>query len=419
MEEYLKKKTIFELKALCKTFDVKPDVSKDKIIQKLLPTIFKEEKSQLLSQHFPPELILSIKNMPAQIPSCCKNPQSIFPDLQCSRCHEFQHKRCVLDNSKLTPYLCPSCILDKISPLEPVSETLVKAFRFTQNKFSGPNYEIDELSFVVSNEKKVEILTGDGLIQVQARCIRMDGDSIHQIWPIKGYLLVNDKVAMRFETSPNPNARKRKDEPLNLTTLINCGNNTIALVVISDSNAYFLNVVLVRKKTEYQLIKEIKENNFISVEKSKEFIRNLLKSIDPDIVSGVFKCELKCPMTMTLMKAPVRGLNCSHIGCFDLEPYILMQSTSKVNRWKCPLCRSYVYEMIYDLYIKEIIDKTRGGVDGSIIEISPNADYKIIQEEEGKKNSKDLPLKRQIETHAEIAKASKMNEFILIDLDSD
>ena len=417
MEDYLKKKTIPELKVLCKVFDIKPEISKDKIIQKLLPSIFKEDKSELLSQHFPSELILSIKNMPTRIPSCCKNPYNLAADLQCSHCQEFQHKRCVLDNSKLTPYLCPSCILQKICPLEPVSETIVKAFRFTQNKFSGPNFEIDELSFTVSNEKKVEIMVGDGLIQVQARCIRMDGASIHQIWPIKGYLLVNDKVAMKFETSPNPNARKRKDEPLNLTTLINCGVNTIALVVVADSNAYFMNVVLVSKKTENKLINEIKEKNSISVEKSKEFIRNLLKSMDPDIVSGVFKCELKCPMTMTLMKTPVRGLNCSHIACFDLEPYILMQSSSKVNRWKCPLCRSYVYEIIYDLYIKEIIDKTGGGDDGSIIEISPNADYKIIHEEEGKKNSKDLPLKRQIESHAEIAKANKMNECIMIDSD--
>ena len=419
MEEYFKKKTLPELKDLCKIFNIKPEPTKDKIIKKLLPVLKQTENTQLLPQHFPAEIVLSIKNFQIPPSSCCRGLLSPLGDLTCSKCKEFQHKQCVLENSKINPYLCPSCILEKISPLEPVCETLVKAFRLSQNKFLGFNYEIEEISFEISDEKKNEIVNADGMIQVQARCIRMDGTSIHHVWPVKGVLLVNHKVAMKFETSGNPNARKRKDEPLNLTTLMNSGVNTIAMVIANDQNTYYMNLVVIRKKTEQELINEIKENNYLTVDKSKEFIRNLLVSRDPDLISGSFMFELKCPLTMKLIKSPVRGINCSHIGCFDLEPYIGIQSTSKVNRWKCPLCHSYVYEMTYDLFIKEMIDKTEGEDLGAMVEISPNADYRILHSEEVKSRVNVVPVKRQPDLQSNPTKLSKTNEIIFIDLDSD
>ena len=131
------------------------------------------------------------------------------------------------------------------------------------------------------------------------------------------------------------------------------------------------------------------------------------------------KFDLKCPMTMSLMKTPARGKNCRHLGCFDLETYISMQRKSKVNQWKCTLCPSYVYELIYDLFIKEIIDKVRDDQSRNIVEMNPNAEYRIIQNEEAKNNSIGLPLKRQPDSECDTAKVSKNYENIIIVIDSD
>ena len=254
MEDFLRRKNLSELKEIRTLFNINSGSTKEKIIQKLLPALLLKTNYKIIEQHFPPSILHSLKDILARLPSCCKNILALPAELECSNCKETQHRQCVNQNSKINPYICPSCILEKISPFEPVCETLVKAFKLMPNKISGRNYEIKELNFEISDKKINEIFNGDEAFQVQARCIKMDGTSIHQVWPEKGFLIVNQKVAMRFVTSMNPNSRKRKDQPLNLTTLMKSGMNTIAMVVFDYQNIYYMNLVVVRKKTETQLI---------------------------------------------------------------------------------------------------------------------------------------------------------------------
>lgn len=46
--------------------------------------------------------------------------------------------------------------------------------------------------------------------------------------------------------------------------------------------------------------------------------------------------NLKCPITMTRIKYPYRGVLCDHFQTFDLETYITINEKS--NRWLCPVC---------------------------------------------------------------------------------
>ena len=173
---------------------------------------------------------------------------------------------------------------------------------------------------------------GRGLYQIQVRSIRLDGVSFCMSWPSKGLLIVNEKIAMRFETSNNPNAKKRRDEPLNITTILHPGKNTICIHQYNDPNIYCVALYLIYRKSEERLIEEIKCCNIVTTEKSKEFISKILRSGDEEIKSDSIKFSLKCPITMTLMELPVRGINCNHVQCFNLGPYIQLQRYSKVNR---------------------------------------------------------------------------------------
>lgn len=137
---------------------------------------------------------------------------------------------------------------------------------------------------------------------------------------------------MEFRGPEHPNAKKRKDEPLNLTTLFIPGKNSLNLLRVTDPESYFWALVLIRKKTDDYLIREISQKPGLSVEMGKYNLIRKLNSGDSDIQSKSLKLSIKCPFTMTLMEIPVRGTKCDHLQCFNLDPFIRLQKSSKVNR---------------------------------------------------------------------------------------
>lgn len=47
---------------------------------------------------------------------------------------------------------------------------------------------------------------------------------------------------------------------------------------------------------------------------------------------------LTCPLTMTRINVPARGVSCTHRQCFDLASFVIMMRTSSEPIWKCPAC---------------------------------------------------------------------------------
>jgi len=46
--------------------------------------------------------------------------------------------------------------------------------------------------------------------------------------------------------------------------------------------------------------------------------------------------KITCPITLTPLKYPVKGDNCKHLTCFDLQNYLVMNQKAKT--FKCPVC---------------------------------------------------------------------------------
>ena len=224
---------------------------------------------------------------------------------------------------------------------------------------------------------------------------------------------------MRFDTSSKPGVRKRRDEPLNITTLLLPGDNTIAIQQVSDPSIYAIALYIVYKKTEERLIEEIKGCNILSIVDSKEFISRILRNDDEEIQAYSIIFSIKCPITKTLMEIPVRGINCKHIQCFNLAPYIQLQRHSKVNRWKCPICSEYVYDIIIDMFISQIIDEAKLTNEPSAIEIFTDCKFKIVSIDQFSSHiakTEEPPLKRTASSEPDpINKQTRIQEIIEID----
>lgn len=417
METELERKQLPDLKGLCKTFGLQATGTKERIIRRLVDFFILDGNEHLWAKVFSQDLINNMNTRKNSSLSCCINPKNDAL-IYCTECSLCQHRTCMGINAKLTPYLCPRCILTKINPLNLVVEVLVSPWLVKDCPVSGSNCEVIEKVFEVSHETRANILRGLGSVQIQVRCIKMDGKSLMMSWPSKGYLVVNNKIAIKLEVSSNPNAKKRKDEPLNITQIVDPGQNSISLIQTNDSHSYYISVFTIERKSEDHFIEEVQKNNILTKDKSIEFIKNNLRLGDSEIAPSSIKFSLKCPMTMTIIKIPVRGKNCKHIQCFNLEPYVKMQRTSRVNRWCCPVCKEFVYDLVYDLYLKEILDSAQCIKDSEAVEIYPDTNFRIILGEEiGKKDSDSLPRKRLINETSNLIKAPRFEDSDIIELD--
>ena len=83
-------------------------------------------------------------------------------------------------------------------------------------------------TLVFTSQRLDEIMLSVGKVQVQLRCFRLDGTGYINRWPDRGSVIFNDTNIMEFkhpEECPN-----RSDNPLNITTLILPGKNTISVL---------------------------------------------------------------------------------------------------------------------------------------------------------------------------------------------
>lgn len=64
---------------------------------------------------------------------------------------------------------------------------------------------------------------------------------------------------------------------------------------------------------------------------------------DVGLMATQQRVSLICPITQALIKLPARSSYCTHLTCFDLKSFLLMNE--RRLQWKCPLCnKSASYE---------------------------------------------------------------------------
>jgi len=185
----------------------------------------------------------------------------------------------------------------------------------------------------------------------------------------------HEHVFVKFNSIPKLIRRRQhngKDQAMELTTDIIQGINTLNVVVsgaLQAKQSLFMAVELVETLSHSAIDELVRTQGFLAPQATRDVIATRLappSADDDDIIvatADAISIDLADPFSSKLWEVPVRGADCRHLECFDLNVwlstrpknpdcnhafaqakdcsicrYFVGDEPSKVDKWKCPLC---------------------------------------------------------------------------------
>lgn len=158
-----------------------------------------------------------------------------------------------------------------------------------------------------------------------------------------------------------------KDLPIDITHLIQEGENVLEMTVISENKAHLNYLVAVEYLaiTSHEVVKrDCLERKRLTADQVLSDVKNKLRSNDDDevaIVESNLTINLFDPFSASKMcDIPVRSKACRHPDCFDLETYLQTRrrkgDASVPDLWRCPICNSDARpgHLIVDGFLQEV-----------------------------------------------------------------
>ncbi|CAI5465516.1 unnamed protein product [Closterium sp. Yama58-4] len=131
------------------------------------------------------------------------------------------------------------------------------------------------------------------------------------------------------------------------------------------------------------------------VRSSEEVVAQMVSNSAAQLREGgveteAFVLSLKCPLSLTRIKVPVRGKKCSHESTFDLASYLRMNQglAKNVKRaWRCPVCYQQLLwsELFLDGFMQKILDEANEEVDE--VEVFPDGRWRRVESGDGEDGS--------------------------------
>ncbi|XP_048633489.1 E4 SUMO-protein ligase PIAL2 isoform X1 [Brassica napus] len=117
--------------------------------------------------------------------------------------------------------------------------------------------------------------------------------------------------------------------PTNVTAILKYGTNL--LQVMGDSKGHYI-IVIAFTGTALPPEKPV----------LKEYIQSgaVESTPDSDIIEGPSRVSLRCPISHSQIKLPVKGQLCKHLQCFDFSNYVYINM--RKPSWRCPHCNQPV-----------------------------------------------------------------------------
>ncbi|KAH4169939.1 hypothetical protein HBH43_112770 [Parastagonospora nodorum] len=158
-----------------------------------------------------------------------------------------------------------------------------------------------------------------------------------------------------------------KDLPIDVTNLIQEGENVLEMTVISEDKAYLNYLVAFEYLgiTSHEIVKRnCLEKKRLPAGQILSDMKSKLRSNDDDeiaIVESNLTINLFDPFSASKMcDIPVRSTACRHPDCFDLETYLQTRrrkgDASMPDLWRCPICNSDARpgHLIVDGFLQEV-----------------------------------------------------------------
>ncbi|KAH7012671.1 uncharacterized protein B0I36DRAFT_256611 [Microdochium trichocladiopsis] len=215
----------------------------------------------------------------------------------------------------------------------------------------------------------------------------------------------------------------------------------------------YLAVELVETLSHSAILSLVKTHSIQQSSKTLEVIRRRLSSTaasnDDEIavVSHELAIDLADPFTSAIFKTPVRGMNCTHLECFDLETWLNTRlgkkktctcgkggsscqscpnEPSSVDKWKCPLCSGDArpYSLRIDEWLAGVRDKLEkdGTLRAKAILVSADGSWKIneaVEASQGRSDDEHLPPGAAPEFGNKKSVAVIVKETPVVAIDSD
>lgn len=146
-----------------------------------------------------------------------------------------------------------------------------------------------------------------------------------------------------------------------------------------------------------------------ATETKAQLIQSLVSHTEAKL--DVIDISLTCPLTRSRMLTPVRGRNCTHVSCFDGEAYLRLMWEKRVEKWKCPICKTLtpLSELVIDGFIQGILESVPE--DMKSVEFTPEGFWRI---KEGSESF--LPIKKSsVDCYSD---SNQQNTFIDLTFDT-
>ncbi|KAL2021817.1 hypothetical protein VTK56DRAFT_6591 [Thermocarpiscus australiensis] len=180
-------------------------------------------------------------------------------------------------------------------------------------------------------------------------------------WPPNIAVTLNDKVL-----EIRRQAHNGKDLTTEVTDFIVCGTNVLKIglpdVRKGVAQNRYVAVEMLETLSHSNIVNLISSQGMLPEEETLETIRKRLsRSSDDDgiIEESDLSIDLADPFSATIFKVPARGVECTHMECFDLETWLNtrpskppvkcphgqvqcacpnMPEPSNPDKWRCPIC---------------------------------------------------------------------------------
>ncbi|KAF8103320.1 hypothetical protein N665_0188s0258 [Sinapis alba] len=158
--------------------------------------------------------------------------------------------------------------------------------------------------------------------------------------------------------------------PTNVTAILKYGTNL--LQVMGNSNGHYIIVIAftgLAQLPEKPVLKDYVQSGVVE------------PSPDSDIIEGPSRVSLRCPISRSRIKLPVKGQLCKHLQCFDFWNYVNINMRNP--SWRCPHCNqpvSYPEIRLDQNMVKILKDAGRNAAD---VIIHAGGTWKVAMENNG------------------------------------
>ena len=232
---------------------------------------------------------------------------------------------------------------------------------------------------------------------VRLRCVKVS--DLHDIresdwvlaetfWP-NGIAVLLNGIALEFRKK----ALHGKDLPVDITKHIRDGANTFSVAITrsneSDAVAHALGIEFVEIADSQNIHATIPR---LEAKGALSRIAERSASFDPDIeiVNNTITIDLTDPFTSCMWEVPVRGQDCRHNQCFDLNIFLQTRGSKTSNlsapeQFKCPICGSDArpQTLTIDMFFVKIREelKLRGRLDVKAVIMDGQGRWTIKEED--------------------------------------